>query len=223
MLIVGFLQLQPGVFLFLCHYAAGKYSKSRASFLTLFFILGVETSSACLFLCSYLFANMFFLYTFHPNTSIFAWLSAGILIALALVSLFCYFRPGRGTQLFIPRRFATSLERCAHRVSSRSDAFVLGICSGLCELIFTLPLYVIASVEIMLLGIDYPASYLLALPFVLVPIIPLFFIRWSFKSGRNLADIQRARVHNKPFVRTILFLSYLAIAALIILFRITTP
>lgn len=221
MLIIAFLQLQPGVFMFLCHYTAGKYSKSRASLLTLFFILGVETSSACLFLCSYYIANMFFLYNFRPDTSIFAWISAGILIALAFASLFCYFRPGRGTQLFIPRRFAAALDHSARFTASRSDAFILGAFSGLCELVFTLPLYIITCVEIIITSVDFPPSFLLALFYILVPTIPLFFIRWSFKSGRNLADIQRARVHNKPFVRTLLFFSYLAIAALIIFFRIT--
>ena len=58
MLIMAFLQLSSGVFSLFYHYASGKYSKSRASDMTLFFILGTETAAACLFFCSYLFWHM---------------------------------------------------------------------------------------------------------------------------------------------------------------------
>ena len=221
MLIMAFLQLQSGVFSLFYHYAIGKYPKARASDMSLFFILGAEVASACLFLCSYYFTNIFFLHYFRPETSFWAWAVAGVLIALSIISLLCYFRPGRGTKLFISRKYAKALDQKAYAAKSRSDAFILGLLSGSAELIFTLPLYIITSVEIMEMSVKFSPSHLLTLLYIIVPIIPLFIIRWAFQSGRNLAEIQKTRVHDKSFTKFVLFASYSAIAILIIFFRIT--
>lgn len=220
MLIMACLQLQPGIFSIFYHYASGKYSKSRASDLTLFFILGAETAAACLFLCSYYIANLFFFYDFRPETSFFAWVLVGMLIAMALMSLLCYFRPGSGTRLFIPRKCANTLINHAKSASSRSDAFTLGAFSSICELPFTLPLYIITSIEIIEMTVEFFPSHILTLLYIVVPTVPLFVIRWKFQSGHNLAEIQRSRVKDKTFTRIILCFSYLTISALFIYFRI---
>ena len=214
------LQLQPGVFALFYHYASGKYSKARTSDITLFFILGAETAAACLFLCSYYLANLFFFYQFRPETSFFAWIIAGILIALAFMSFVCYFRVGSGTRLFISRKCAHNLDAHAKSAQSRSDAFILGALSGVCELPFTLPLYLITSIEIMEMTVEFFPSNLLTLLYIIVPAIPLFVIRWRFQTGHNLADIQRSRVKDKIFTRIILSFSYVAITILFIYFRI---
>lgn len=220
MLIMASLQLQPGVFALFYHYASGKYSKRRASDMTLFFILGAETASACLFLCSYYVANLLFFYHFRPETSFFAWIIAGILITLSIISLFYYFRPGSGTKTFISRKCAQNLDAHARSAKSRSDAFVLGAFSGVCELPFTLPLYIITSIEIIEMTVEFFPSNLLTLLYIIVPAIPLFVIRWRFQAGHNLADIQKTRVKDKNFTRIILGFSYFAIAILFVYFRI---
>ena len=214
------LQLQPGVFSLFCHYASGKYSKARASDLTLFFILGSETASACLFVSSYYIANLLFLYQFRPETSFFAWIIVGMLIALAFMGFFFYFRSGSGTKLFIPRKCASNLDQYAKSAKSRSDAFILGAFSGIGELPFTLPLYLITSVEIMEMTVEFFPSNLLTILYIIVPTIPLFAIRWRFQTGQNLANVQRSRVRDKAFTRIILGLSYVAITILFIYFRI---
>jgi hypothetical protein len=222
MLIMASLQLQPGVFALLNHYASGKYSKAKTSDLTLFFIIGAETAAACLFLCSYYLANLFFLYQFRPETSFFAWILVGILVALAIMSLFFYFRPGPGTKLFISRECARNLDAHARLAKSRSDAFALGAFSSICELIFTLPLYIITSAEIMEMTVEFFPSYLLTILYIIIPTIPLFIIRWRFQAGHNLADIERSRVKDKNFTRIILCFSYISITILFIYFRIIT-
>ena len=188
--------------------------------MTLFFILGAETAGACLFLCSYYIANLLFFYHFRPEASFFAWFIAGILIALSIVSIFCYFRHGSGTKIFISRKSAKNLDIHARSAKSRSDAFVLGAFSGICELPFTLPLYIITSIEIIEMTVEFFPSNLLTLLYIIVPAIPLFIIRWRFKAGHNLADIQKSRVKDKNFTRIILSFSYFAIAVLFIYFRI---
>ncbi len=220
MLIMASLQLQPGVFALFYHYASGKYPKSRASDMTLLFILGAEVAAACLFLCSYYIVNLFFLYQFRPETSFFAWFIVGVLIALTFMSFFCYFRPGSGTQLFIPRKCAGSLDKHAKTAKSRSDAFTLGALSSVLEIPFTLPLYLVTSMEIMEMSVEFFPSHLLTILYIVIPTLPLFFIRWKFQTGHNLANIQRSRVKDKNFTRLILCFSYTAITVLFIYFRI---
>ena len=221
MLIMALLQLQPGVFLLLCHHSTGKYPKTHVSHLTLFFILGVEVISACLFLSIYYITNIFFLQFFRPETSFWAFIAVGIFIALALICLFGYFRGSRGTRLFISRKYAQILDQKARTVKSPSDAFTLGAFSGLAELIFTIPLYIITSLEIIEMSVEFSPSHLLTLLYIITPTIPLFIIRWRFQAGHNLVDIQKSRVRHKDLTRLTLFASYLAIAILIIIFRIT--
>ena len=73
----------------------------------------------------------------------------------------------------------------------------------------------------MMMSAKFFPSYALTLIYILAPTIPLFVIRWVFKSGRNLANIQKTRVRDKNFTRFVLFASYLTIAILMIFFRMT--
>lgn len=219
MLIMGSFQLTPGVFALFYHYALGKYSKPKASYLSLFFILGSEIITTCLYLSIFYLTCIFFFDDLHPETSILFWTIAGILIALGIISFFFYYRRGSGTKLFIPRRYATALDLSARSAKNRSDAFMLGALSGTCELVFTLPLYLVTCVEIMKMDAAGFSSNLLTIIYILTPVIPLFFIRWKFQSGHNLADVQRSREHDKNFTRLILSFCYITIAILIICFR----
>ena len=220
MLILAFLQLTPGVFALFRHYASGKYSQKRSAILTSFYMLGVETVAAGLFIAALLFSNLFFIYSFRPETSFLAWVLVGILVALALMSFVAYFRSGRGTQLFIPRKCADALENYAKEASSRSDAFVLGALTGVLELPFSLPLYLISAISVVELSAELILGQVLGLCFILAPMAPLLAIRYKFHIGYNLADIQKDRVKNKNFVRFVIGFSYIALAILFIYFGI---
>lgn len=219
MLIMASLQLTPGVFSLFYHYALGHFTKAKASYLSLFFILGAEIVTTCLYLSIFYLTCIFFFDNLHPETSILFWTIAGILIALGIVSFFFYFRRSAGTKLFIPRKYAEALDLSAKSVKTRSDAFMLGALSGTCELFFTLPLYIVTCIEIMRMGSEGFASNFLTIIYILTPVIPLLFIRWKYQSGLNLANIQKSRVHDKIFTRFILAFSYILIAILIICFR----
>ena len=223
MLIMASLQLVPGVFALFYHYTLGKSSTQKASHLTLFFILGAETISACLFLSVFYLSNILFFNFSRPEHSIFAWIAVGVLIALSLVSFFLYFRRGPGTRLFIPRQIADALDFSARTTKSRSDAFVLGAFSGTYEIIFTLPLYIITSIEIMEMSLSHFSGNVLTIVYILIPIVPLLIVRWRYQCGSHLADIMHTRTRDKHFTRFILGFSYLVIAILIICFRINTP
>lgn len=215
MLILAFLQLEPGIFALFSHYATGKFSHKKRAMLTTFFMLGIETVSACLFLCALLFVNLFFMYAFRPETSFLSWIIVGVLFALAVISLFCYYRPGRtGSELFIPRKCAETLESYAAKIGTRSDAFTLGALSSVLELPFSLPIFLISAIAIIELSAALPSLIFLALIFILVPILPLALIRVRFCAGYNLADVIRSRARNKSAIRLVLAFSYLTLAIL---------
>ena len=214
MLIMALLQLVPGIFALFSHYALGKFKQAKAYDFMLFFILGVETITACLFLCVYYLTFVFRFGEADFINRIFAWILAGIMIALSLSSLFFYFRRGSGTKLFISRKTAQALDHNAKISKTRSDAFSLGTISGTYELFFTFPLYIIVALTVT--QINFSAPGLLAFLFILAPLIPLFCLYWRYRSGYNLANIIKSRTNNKNFIRFLLFISYLFLAFLII-------
>ena len=219
-LTLSFLQLPSGVFTLFYHHALGKNSKKRAADLSLFFILGVQTASVALFLICYSLIYATFLNQPGFETNLPAWILAGVLLALAIFSFFFYFRKSSATSLYIPRRLAAAFKNHIKIVKNRSDAFALGAVSSALESLFTLPLFLLASVEIMRLDSSPCPRNLLAFLVVSLPLLPLFFIRAMFRTNHTLAEVERRRVSSKTFFRLALTLGYLALAILIITFRI---
>ena len=213
MLIAAFLQLVPGIFLIFSHFVTGKYSKNKASDLTAFFIFGVETATITMFLATY--AILCSASSIIDSTA-FAWIAAGIFIALSLITLTLYFRKGRGSRLFISRSFAKSIRTKVTTVKSRSDAFFLGFFSIVPELFFTLPIYFACSVAIMQLAPTSFGRAGLIVLFALTSIAPLLILH-AFSRTHTTADFIRFRFQNKSFFRFALSLFYLFLAILIIL------
>ncbi|MBR3052368.1 hypothetical protein IKG60_01965 [Candidatus Saccharibacteria bacterium] len=223
MLIMASLQLVPGIFALFYHYASGKYSEQAASRLALFYILGVEIIAAFLFIAAFYVSYILFINDLDPHNNILTWIFVGVLIALAFASFCLYYRHPHSktsSELFIPRKFAISLDACARKAKSPSDAFALGALSNIPELVFTLPLYIITATEIMYMHTEYLADNFLTILYIVVSSIPLFIVYYSFRSGHTLADVMRSRNRDKTFHRLCLSFSYLTIAILIICFRI---
>lgn len=216
------LQLVPGVFAIFYHSALGRYSKSKASILSLFFILGTEITSAVLFISAFYISYVLFINDLNPRNNVLTWIFISILLILAFLSYFFYFRKphSKDTEIFIPRDYARKLIKKASSISNPSDAFALGAFVNVYELVFTFPLYIITATEIMYMHTEYFADDLMTLIYILASVIPLFQIYYSFRFGRNLADIQKSRVKNKSFHRFIISFSYLTIAILTFCFRI---
>lgn len=220
MLIIIFLKLVPGVFALFYHYASGKYSAKKTADLSIFFILGAETLPALLFiiinfiLCGFSYTNL------NITSKFFLWLISGLLMGLGFAFLFFYFHRGRNTKLFISRKNAKNLNEKAKNVKTRSDAFLLGLISGVPELFFTLPLYLIVFIEIAKNFISATTCSALLLLFILATITPLFFLYAYFRNGNNLANFERQRIKNKSFFRVFIPTLYFLLALLIIIFRI---
>ena len=215
-IIMASLQLVPGVFLLASHFLAGRFSRKKASDLAIFFILGAETSFAIVFISVYfiLCALSSVINVFHET--IFSWIISGVFVVLSILSACLYFRKGLGTKLFISHTIAEDYQIKAHTIKSRSDAFILGLISIIPELPFTLPIYLVATSEIIRLGSGSISRSALAIAFILISILPLLIIH-ALYNYLNLADFIRLRFNNKNYHRAILFTSYLLIATLIVL------
>ena len=216
-LVLTFFQLIPGIFAYFNHYTHGKYSYKRASDLATFFILGVETAVVLVFLCLYTILCCSPAITFIIDSEIFAWILAGIILALAFVIFGLYYRSGPGSKLFISRRLATSFNTRITSAKFRSDAFILGLISIVPELIFTLPIYLITLITILHLDLISPARAGIIILFAFIAILPLFIIRTFTSTTHNLADYLKFRFKNKTFIRCCIPLFYFIIASLIII------
>lgn len=210
MLINFCLQLIPGTFALFYHYALGKTSAKKADDRSLSFIMGVEIFVTVIWLLAY-FTVIAIFYNDNPIIkSVFFYTLAGIFIIESIFSLFFYYRKGRSTALFIPRKVAAGISTHAKKAKNRSDCILLGALSGFFELIFTLPLLFVCSS--ILMNFDTTLRVILITIYIILSILPLFIIHAAFHSGRNLADIQRFRVKIKPLIRIILSFSFLTIA-----------
>ncbi len=220
MLIVAFLKLVPGVFGLFLHYGSGKYSKFKVDDLSIFFIIGFETLIALMFiLFNFLFCALSFT-KINLENPILIWIIIGILVALS-VAYFCfYYQKGPGTKLFISRTIAQNFDKKAQTVKSRSDAFALGFTAGIPELLFTIPLYFISTIEISKLCLsDIPCCALIII-FIILSAVPLFIQHAFFRTNHNLADFEKNRIKNKTFFRFFTSFLYLILAIFIILFEV---
>jgi len=216
--IQGFLQLSPNLFAIFYHHALGKTSPKKADDRSLSFILGVELFAALAFLLVY-FITSFFITEESFSSNIFIWAMTGIFVAEAIFFFFCYYKLGKNnkktTKLFISRHLAESLVYRAEHAKNRSSTILLGVTTSAIEILFTLPLLIISSVEI--LRFDSRFGFLFIIVYVIGATAPLFAVRILYRTGHNLAEILRIRVKRKTFFRIVVPLCYLGLAALTLL------
>lgn len=210
MLIQGFLQLNPSVFLIFYHNAIGKKSVKKADDYSLFYILGVEAFLTTLFLL--INSTFFCMFKDAPEHSLdfLPWVLAGIFIALSLFTLFWYYRKSNGTELFISRKTSKKLFALAENTKSRSDAFILGTVVGLLELFLTFPICFVVSLASMQAGVPFRAVFIIL--YIFSATLPFFIQLFLFHTDHNLADIQKSRIRNKVFNRIIISLCYILLA-----------
>ncbi len=217
MLIMASLQLVPGIFILFSHSKLGQFSKTKASDLCTFFILGAETAVILFSLAIYAILNISPLIASFLSAPYFSWLLAGIFLALSVLFYAIYYRKSSGTELFISRNFTA---RCREKISfakTRSDAFLLGLFAGLPELIFTFPLYFLTNLTIMNFATTAPERSIFTLLFAFSAILPLLICHFLFSTHHTLADILRFRFKNKTFFRFFITFCYFLIAVLIVL------
>lgn len=214
MLIQLMLQLNTGVFALFYHYALGKLSRKKTDDLCLYYILGTEMFIGGIWLIIYIFLFNMIGDAGEAVFRIMPWVLVGVCVAEALASLFFYYRKGKMTELFVPRRITNGISGKVKSVKTRLDAFILGFVVGAFELIFTLPLYLVA-LTVLMDATEIPRAPVIIV-YIILATVPLFATRIMFRTDHNLAEIERKRVKAKPFVKISLCVLYLIVAGLMV-------
>ena len=202
-LLQNLLQLAPGVFAYLYHYALGKYSKKVAGFASNFFLFGFILANTALFTIVFFVTN---------DSELLRAVMAGVYVALGVAGAALYFRRGTASELYIPRRVATALLNGARKPSKALHAMSLGAASAILEGLFTIPIFIMATLQIKTFDSTLIQFELIAADLILL-FVPFIVLRVLFRSGGNLADIIRMRARNKDFYRLMLLFIFLLLAA----------
>lgn len=208
------LQLDQGCLLLLYHASLGKFVKKKTRELVGSFISGVGIILFLLmgttgFLISAVVGGL-------PKIAL--TILGGVLVALSTIVWFFYHRRGKTTELWLPRKFARFINQRAEAADNDTEAFLLGVLSSFGELPFSLPLILVAMSAILEAPI-FLQSILLVL-YILVAIMPLIIMRLAIRRGQTVVDIQRWRVKNKNFLRTISGIGFLTLAMFLLVFKL---
>lgn len=209
-LIQLFMQLTPGTLALFYHYALGKNTFVKADNFCLYFILGAEIFIGGMWLIVYLLLLNLIGESSGIAFKIVPWVLFGVFIAEAITSLLFYYRKGKLTELYVPRSITNGITVKAKSVKTRSDAFVLGFIVGAFELVFTLPIY-IAGVIALLESPALPRAAIMIL-YVVISVVPLFYMRTLFRLDHNLAEIEKKRVKRKAFIKIGLCITFTLLA-----------
>lgn len=214
-LIQSLLQLTPGLFSIFYHHSLGTSSAKKADDRSLSFIIGVEIITVLVFLIVY-WCITFLILENNFVGPIFLYVMSGIFLFEACFMLFGYFKYGRThsvTELFLPRRISNALIHHAEHVKNRSDTILLGLITSALELFLTLPLYIICSVAIFNVSVNF--GFIFIIIYTVVATIPLFTIRTYFRTGHNLAELTRLRSKSRFLIRITTFSAFAIIAAIL--------
>ena len=218
MLIQGLLQLNPAIFAIFYHHTLGKTSAKKTDDQALSFILGTELFTALFFLTIYFLVN-FLDATFEPDYNILMWVMGGIFALETLLVFFFYFKLGKKskntTKSFLPRPVAKGILHRISKTKNRTDTILLGFLAASTEIIFVLPLYIIIAIQIIHLASRFSSLFIIA--YIVVTTLPLFGARMLFRTGHNLAEIERRRVKRKTLFRFLITISFAVLSTLTIL------
>lgn len=134
----------------------------------------------------------------------------GLMLGLGVaVWAFYYRHRQRGTILWLPRSFAGYLSSRSRATKDPAEAFGLGLSSVAAELLFTLPLMLLAAM--LLIRLETPLQIAGLIVYSLTAGLPLLIITMLVGAGHSWSKVQRWREQNKRF------LQFAAGSALIIL------
>lgn len=210
------LQLGLGALLLLYHASLGKHIKTKTKSLVGSFISGI---------------GMFILLALATATfAIGAWTEGdglplfclavliGILVALAIIIWFFYYRRGRATELWLPKVVARYINQRAKVTENNTEAFSLGLLASFGELPFTLALIIVAANSI--LGLSRIYQPLMAVLYALIAILPMIIMRLAIRRGKTVVDIQKWRVKNKTFLKIISGALFLVLGLFLLAFKV---
>lgn len=209
------LQLSLGALLLLYHASLGKHVRKKTRFLVDSYISGLGTLvflslGTIIFILDRYFGKPLYIEELV--------IVVCMLVALAIMAWFFYYKRGKSTELWLPRSVARFIDKRAKLTNSNTEAFSLGLLTSLAEMPFTLVLLVVAANSIMVL----PAMYqiLAVAMYTVITIIPPIVLRLAIRKGQTVVNIQRWRVKHKTFFRLLTGAGFLALAFFLYTFEV---
>jgi len=188
------LQFGLGGLVLLYHSSTGRHKRRKTRYLAKSYIWGAGAVS---FLGVN--AGAFVILNLFGGAMTQEWIMVcvGALAACSLVMWMGYYRDGKGTELWLPKSFSRFITRRARRTNDNIEAFSLGILSAFAELPISIAIYF--TVANCLLSVRFPL--LAAILYVAIAILPMFILKLSIKSGKNVVSAQKWRIRNKRFIK----------------------
>ena len=209
------LQLDLGALLLLYHASLGKHIKKKTKALATNYILGSSFLIALIVAAS---AFMIGTITLSSLSTEALAIVVGILLILAVIIWFFYYKTKKSTELWLPKSVARYINQRAKLTESSTEAFSLGMLSSLAEMPFSAVLMVTAGNAILSLPLGF--QILSVLFYTFIAILPLFILRFSIKRGNTVVDIQRWRVKNKAFFKVMSGIGFMTLALYLVGFWI---
>lgn len=209
------LQLQLGTLLLLYHASIGKHVRKKTRYLVDSYIAGVGT------LVFLLLATMVFLLDRYFEKSLYIEelvIVSGMLVALAIAAWAFYYRRGKSTELWLPRRVALFIDKRAKETNNNTEAFSLGMLTSFAEMPFTLVLLFVAANSIMKLPFLY--QIIAVAVYTIITVIPPVVMRLAIRKGQTVVNIQRWRVKHKFFFRVLSGAGFLVLGCFLFTFEV---
>ncbi|MDO4978541.1 MAG: hypothetical protein Q4E47_00060 [Candidatus Saccharibacteria bacterium] len=143
---------------------------------------------------------------------------AALLLALGVIAWLFYYKTGRTTELWIPRKLARYINTRAKRVTSSFEAFSLGLLAVFAEMPFAFLLMTVAADSLLILPFYIQPAVVFIYTFIAVA--PLEFMRFAIKNGQTIVDIQKWRVRNKLFLKFITGQLFITLAIVVLIWRV---
>jgi hypothetical protein len=179
------------------HTIGAKKSRARLLSLTASFVTGTGVMT----LLTFSFVSLIFLHLFGVAIPLLAWaIVCGLVFGIGIAVWLFYYRKNRpGTELWIPRAFATYLTRRSKATHHTAEAFGLGLSSVIAESIFILPCLTIAALA--LIGLPAEWQLLGVGVYAVVSLLGVLIVWVLVGGGTSLSTIQKWRERNKRFLQ----------------------
>ncbi|MBQ6394676.1 hypothetical protein IJH97_02940 [Candidatus Saccharibacteria bacterium] len=209
------LQLGSGCLLLLYHASLGKHIRKRTKSLVSSYIAG----NGLMILLGIALGYLAIAGIYGQSLSIGCLIAAtGIMILLAMLMWFVYYRRGKTTELWLPKVVAKYITKRAEVTESNTEAFALGMLSAFAEVPFTFVLMAVTANSLLSLQLGWQVA--LAVAYVVIAILPLILTRIMIRRGKTVVDIQKWRVKNKTFLRVVSGVCFVVLAMFIIAFKV---
>lgn len=128
------------------------------------------------------------------------WIIVSVLAFLVgCTTLLCYYRPGKGTRLWLPRSTIESISARAKKTQTSLQAFGLGVMMVVLELPFLIgPLVISGAVLASLAPLERSVGMI---SYAVAAVLPLIIVTVLIGGGHKISTIQRWREDNKKFLQ----------------------